>query len=102
MDIYGVVGIAVLAVVFLLATCLIFKHFQDDTERHNAFIDSLMEQHRKECRDLLDRLMARDLTEVKTAQAMESTSATKVISRRQNDMRLAEEARRFTDSRGEG
>lgn len=48
----------------------------------------------QERKDLLDRLMARDLPEMKQAQAIENRPEPKVTSRRQNDLKLAELARK--------
>ena len=51
--------------------------------------DKDRQQWQQERKDLLDRLMARDLPEVKQAQAMEArTGVAKSTSKRQNDARL--------------
>ena len=54
-------------------------------------------QHQLERQDLLDRLMARDLRELKQAQT--GPTAGRAVSKSANDARLVEEARRVAEGR---
>lgn len=60
-------------------------------------IDSLVRAHAQERKDMVDRLMARDLTEVKQAQAMEDAPGPRAISKRSNEQRMAQEAKRMME-----
>lgn len=81
--------ISVLSVFFVLIVA-----FQE--QKHAEFIRDLFEKHREERKDLIDRLMARDLKEVKQAQAIQNITP-KVVSKRQNDTRIAEEAQKLAN-----
>jgi len=64
--------------------------------RHQAQVEAIEARHYTERKDLYDRLMARDLPEVKQAQAIRQGQPT-VVSKRRNDMRLAEEAKKLAE-----
>lgn len=66
----------------------------DKARQDNAnFVTDLLDKHQEERMDLVDRLMARDLKEVKQAQAIQNVEP-RVISKRMNDAKVAEEARK--------
>ena len=80
--VYMVIGMLIVATIGGYACYIMDKTFDKDRQQWQA-----------ERKDLLDRLMARDLPEVKQAQAMEHrTEGPKSTSKRQNDARLMEMA----------
>lgn len=67
-------------------------------ESHQKEVKELQEAWQKERQDLLDRLMARDLTEAKIAQKISSNVERKTVSRSANTKRLIEEAQKLGGS----
>jgi DNA-binding transcriptional MocR family regulator len=63
---------------------------------HRRQVQTLLNQHYAERKDLYDRLMARNLPEVKQAQAIR-TGTHAVVSKRRNDMRIVEENRKTVE-----
>lgn len=86
--------IAILLICATLGTIIAYRE-----QAHATLIDNILQQHKEERKDLVDRLMSRDLREVKQAQAIRTVEP-RVISKRQNDAKLVEEARKVEGGRG--
>jgi len=81
------------AILIVFSRFIVYKE-----QEHSAFVADLLKSHAAERRDLVDRLMARDLTEVKQAQAIQSVTP-RVISKGQNNAKVSEEARKVENGK---
>jgi len=59
------------------------------------YLEELTARQEAERKDLIDRLMARDLIEVKQAQNIERKTGGRVLSKGQNERKIAEEKERL-------
>lgn len=98
MSTYVLVAFLALCIVFAVITGFFYRLCTDKEQGCAKLINYLLEKHREERKDLIDRLMARDLKEVKQAQAIQNITP-KVVSKRQNDTRIAEEAQKLASSK---
>lgn len=98
MSTYVLVAFLALCIVFAVTTGFFYRLCADKEQECAKLINYLLEKQREERKDLVDRLMARDLKEVKQAQAIQNITP-KVVSKRQNDTRIAEEAQRVANSK---
>jgi len=93
---------ALLIVLCLVVAGMVILQYQTTRRRDREFVSTVTEltaRHAKERHDLLDRLMARNLNEVKTAQAIEEGGPPRAISKRENEVRAMEMARKVAEGR---
>lgn len=96
MNIYTIIPFLALCAI-VGAILIVFSRFIVHNEQeHSEFVADLLKSHAAERRDLVDRLMSRDLTEVKQAQAIQSV-VPRVMSKGQNNAKIAEEARKVAE-----
>jgi len=95
-----IVTITLLVVFFVVIIMVQQGRYLRDTDKlielHYERAIAMQELHAAERKDLIDRLMARDLTEVKQAQAIRQGSG-KVMSKRINDAKIAEEKKKLEE-----
>lgn len=94
-------GYFVLACMVLLCFVLIL-HTKERSQLRESFAVTVCDitgRAAAERKDLLDRLMARDLTEVKAAQRMEVGEGPRVVSKRDNEERKAKESRKVLEGK---
>lgn len=93
MNTYTLIPFLALCAIIGLILAGFSRYIVRKEQEHFAFMAGLLERHAAERRDLVDRLMSRDLTEVKQAQAIQSVTP-RVVSKSQNNAKIAEETRK--------
>lgn len=87
---------AIIAVTVVLLVLFALTIKRKDKELIDMVAD-LSGKHAAERSVLLDRIMARDLPEVKMAQAIDRGDGPRAISKAQNEKKLADEARQLAE-----
>lgn len=95
MDLYFILACMVIQVVVLVAVNA--KALGQVCDTFAVTLSDVTGRAAAERRDLLDRLMARDLTEVKSAQRLEGGDGPRVVSKRDNEERKAKEAQHIAE-----
>jgi hypothetical protein len=96
MDIAIIIGALVMFALFVWAEASTFKSsiktLKEISQIHSDTVAQLADQYAAERSVLLDRIMARDLPEVKMAQAIDRGDGPRATSKGQNDKKLSDEA----------
>lgn len=91
---FAVFAVVVIGILYFTTLVVVFRVAVSVVEERAATLD----KHQAERKDLIDRLMARDLTEVKQAQAI-AGAVPRAVSKSRNEARLVEEARKAAEGR---
>ena len=101
MDTAIIIGALVVCVLFLWGMACIskdsIKTVKEISQMFSGTVAALAAEHAAERSVLLDRIMARDLPEVKMAQAIDRGDGPRATSKRQNDKKLADEAQQMAE-----